>query len=132
LKEIKSRAAQNAKALGFTDLEWKKRRSAEHPIVADILMAVEPKLSQIWDTFPAPSRPHRLARIGDLILELQDARRARDGARLHRSELAAGRRARRSGFMPDAGWRSSPSNGPAICRSGSRLEAAAPRRPMWN
>ena len=88
---IRELALENARALGLTDDEWQRRRRVERPVVADILMAFDPKPVQIaTDQMKASSRPLGHLRIEALIAELQDARRCRDTLRLRRllDELA--------------------------------------------
>lgn len=85
LKRFREMAEQNARALGLSADEWQRRRQAESPVIADILMACDPKPSPIG-TKDGPKGSARLLgrmRIDELVAEIRDARRQRSVSRLN-------------------------------------------------
>lgn len=92
---IRIRAAENARSLGISEAEWQKRRKAEGTIIADILMAVDPRPApmppEIWADRPLLQRD-----FAALVGELMAARRERDAGRLR--TLLAELMCRRSRF----------------------------------
>lgn len=84
LERLHRLAAQNAQALGLTAEEWERRRRAENPLIADILMAVDPRPSspEKRDGPKGSVRPLRKLRIDELVAEVRDARRMCDAGRL--------------------------------------------------
>ena len=84
LRQIRDKAAENAKALGLSDVEWQQVRRRQGRLLADILMACDPQLplERPADGPKAASRPLGNLRIDELVSELREARLAGDTARL--------------------------------------------------
>ena len=57
LRQIRDEAAENAKALGLSDVEWQQVRRHQGRLLADILMACNPQLP--WSGRPMDRKLHR-------------------------------------------------------------------------